>query len=351
MPAQPRILALQTAVPPFVLDQDAVSARARVLFAGRPDIERMLPVYANTGIARRYSCVPIEWYAEPHGWRDRTALYVENAVALFEEVTHRCLAEAGLEPADLDAIVTVSTTGVATPSLDALVVEKMRLRRDIQRLPIFGFGCAGGVIGLARAGAMARAMPKGRVLFLSVELCALTYRKDDLSKSNIVATALFGDGAAGMIVSCEGDGPALGAGGEHTWPGSLDVMGWDVQEDGLKPIFSQDIPSLVEKDFGAILFEFLRRNDLRLEDMDAFACHPGGAKVLNALEATLGVPQGGLTESREVLRDYGNMSAVTVLFVLERMRIREKRQRTLMSTLGPGFTAAFQVLDASTASA
>jgi alkylresorcinol/alkylpyrone synthase len=347
--AAPRVLALQTAVPKHVLEQGAVRDLMRTMFGGRTDIERMLPVFSNSGIERRYSCVPLEWYAEPHGWRDRTKLYVENSVALFEDVTRRCLDEAKLDVSDIDAIVTVSTTGVATPTLDALIVERLGMRRDIQRLPIFGFGCAGGVVGLARAGALARSIPKGRVLFLCVELCALTYRKDDLSKSNIVATALFGDGAAGAILSCDGEGPALGPSGEHTWPASLDVMGWDVQEDGLKPIFAQSIPSLVEKEFGPVLFDYLRRNDLKLEDYDAFACHPGGAKVLNALEEALGLAEGGLSDSRAVLRDYGNMSAATVLFVLKHMQIRQKTQKTLMTTLGPGFTAAFLTLDSAAA--
>ncbi len=340
-----RLLALQTAVPPHVLDQESVAAGARILFGGRGDIERLMPVFANTGIARRYSCVPIEWHLEPHGWTDRNALYIEHAVHLLEKVARAAIAEAGLEPEDIDAIVTVSTTGVATPSLDALIVERLGLRRDIERLPIFGLGCAGGVMGLARAGAMARATPNSRVLFLCVELCALTFRKNDLSKSNIVAAALFGDGAAGAVISTAGDGPKLGVQGEHTWPQSLDVMGWDVAEDGLKPIFSQSIPSLVETKFGPVLSEFLRKNDLRLSDIEGFACHPGGAKVLDALEMTFGMKPGGLADSRSVLRDYGNMSAVTALFVLQRMRIREQHRRGLMTTLGPGFSAAFLMIE------
>ena len=146
---------------------------------------------------------------------------------------------------EIDAIVVVSTTGIATPSLDALLIERMGLRRTVRRLPIFGLGCAGGVIGLARAASQAVAAPGETVLFLVVELCALSFRRDDLSKSNIVATALFGDGAAGALLSTEGDGPAVAATGEHTWPGSLDVMGWEVTDDGLSAIFSRDIPQLV----------------------------------------------------------------------------------------------------------
>ena len=341
----PRLLALKTAVPPHVLEQQVVAEIARTLFGGKTDIERMLPVFENSGIARRYSCVPPNWYLAEHGWKERNAIYVDNAVALLENVARACLAEAFVAPEEIDAIVSVSTTGIATPSLDALIAERMNLRRDIARLPIFGFGCAGGVLGLARSSMLAKAQPGTKILFLCVELCALTFRKDDIAKSNIVATALFGDGAAGAIISTEGDGPILGPSGEHTWPDSLGIMGWDIEEDGFKAIFSKSIPELVEKEFESVLFDFLESNDLKLRDFDAFACHPGGAKVLSALERVFRLEEGGLKDSREILRQYGNMSAVTVLFVLERMRVRERRQRTLMSTLGPGFTAAFMTLE------
>ena len=340
----PRLLALASAVPSYTLDQSDVSRRAAQLFERRRDIARLLPVFENTGIARRYSCVPIDWYAEPHGWSDRTKLYVDNAVDLLEKVALELLTQAKLKREEIDAIVVSSTTGIATPSLDALVVERMGLRRDIRRLPIFGLGCAGGVVGLTRAADMARAVPGSRVLFLVVELCALTFRKDDISKSNIVATALFGDGAAGAIVSTAGAGPRLGAAGEYTWPNSLDIMGWEVEEDGLKARFSQSIPALVANDFKEILRTYLQRNDLKLADIDGFACHPGGAKVLDALEDAFGIARGALAESRGVLKDFGNMSAVTALFVLERMAWRNPERRVLMTALGPGFSAVFLMI-------
>ena len=340
----PRLLALKSAVPPYTLDQTDVSVRAAELFQNQRDITRLLPVFENTGIERRYSCVPIEWYSEPHGWIDRTNLYVENAVALIARLTEELLEQAKLKREDLDAIVVSSTTGVATPSLDALVVERLGLRRDIRRLPIFGLGCAGGVVGLMRAADMAKAEPGSRVLFLVVELCALTFRKNDISKSNIVATALFGDGAAGAIVSTKGVGPALGPAGEYTWPNSLDIMGWEIEEDGLKARFSQSIPALVAGDFQSILHAYLRKNDLELKDVDDFACHPGGAKVLDALEDAFGIARGALCKSRGVLRDYGNMSAATVLFVLERLNWRDPSARHLMTALGPGFSAVFLMI-------
>jgi alkylresorcinol/alkylpyrone synthase len=345
MAAQPRLLALQTAVPPYVLNQPEVSKRAASLFNKTRDIERLMPVFENTGIDRRYSCVPIDWYNEDHGWVDRTDLYIENSVTLLSDVARKCAAEAGLALDEIDGIVVASTTGVATPSLDALVVERLQLRRDIARLPIFGLGCAGGVIGLSRAAMMAKAMPGKNILFLCVELCALTFRKADISKSNIVATALFGDGAAGAILSTEGDGPQLGAMGEHTWSNSLDIMGWEIEEDGLKARFAQSIPSLVASDFRKILDSYLKKNDLGIGDFDAFACHPGGAKVLDALEDALEIQRGDLGDSRSVLKDFGNMSAVTVMFVLERMKDLLPKQRTLATALGPGFSCAFLALN------
>jgi alkylresorcinol/alkylpyrone synthase len=342
---RPRLLALKSAVPPYVIAQSDAAEHAQNLFSKVRDMARLYPVFANTGIDRRYSCVPVEWYLEDHGWKDRTQLYIENAVDLLETVARGLLDEAGLKPNEIDSIVVVSTTGVATPSLDALLIERMGLRRDIQRLPIFGLGCAGGVTGLARAADIASARPGSKMMFLVVELCALTFRKNDTSNSNIVATALFGDGAAGAILSTEGEGPAFGAAGEHTWPNSLDVMGWDMAEDGLKARFAQSIPTLVANDFRPLLDQYLARNSIALSEIDAFACHPGGAKVLDALEDALELQRGTLEDSRSVLRDYGNMSAVTVLFVVERMKLLKKSQRTLLTALGPGFSATFLMLD------
>lgn len=344
---QPHLLSLATSVPRHALDQDDVTQRARRLFGevAGSDFERLMPVFAHAGIERRYSAAPIEWYERPHGWPERNALYLETAVPLLEHAACAALANAALAPDAIDAIVTVSTTGIATPSLDALLMERMAFRRDVQRLPIFGLGCAGGVLGLARAADLARAAPEKRVLLLIVELCALSFRKNDVSKSNIVATALFGDGAAAAILSCRGEGPRLGAAGEYTWPGALDIMGWDVAEDGLKAVFSRDIPALTRREMRDVASEFLARHDLALGDIDQFICHPGGAKVLAALEEAFRLPPGALADARGVLRDYGNMSAATLLFVLERALAAGLGRRALLTSLGPGFTAGFLLLE------
>jgi alkylresorcinol/alkylpyrone synthase len=346
-PMPVHLLGLATGVPPFVIDQQRALDLARRLFCGRStQIERLLPVFTNSGILTRYSCVPLEWYEAPHGWADRNAVYLKYAVDLLEDAARRALAEAGLSVADIGSIVSVSTTGVATPSLDALLMERMGMPRTLRRLPIFGLGCAGGVLGLARAATMAAVEPDKAVLLLVVELCALSFRRDDLGKSNIVATALFGDGAAAAVLSCTGKGPRIRASGEHLWPDSLDIMGWDVMDDGMRAIFSRDIPQLVMTRMGEAVRDFLVHNELQLGAIDQFVCHPGGMKVLDALERIFDLENGAMTDAREVLRDYGNMSAVTVLFVLERLLKRTTSwDRALLTSLGPGFTGAFMVME------
>jgi alkylresorcinol/alkylpyrone synthase len=343
-----RVLSVATAVPPFLLDQRDVARRIELALGPRSrEIVRMLPMFGNTGIERRYSCVPIEWYEDAHGWKERNDIYLASALDLVESATRRALERAGRQASEIGAIVAVSTTGIATPSLDALLMERMGLARTVRRLPIFGLGCGGGTIGLARAASEASAHPGSLVLLVVVELCALSFRRDDFSKSNIVATALFGDGAGAVLLACGSGGPAVVADGEYTWPQSLDVMGWDVTADGLRAIFSRDIPDLVSSELRDVAVAFLARRGLALRDVDRFICHPGGAKVLDALETAYELPVGALRESREVLREYGNMSAATVIFVLERALSAGANgwRRALVSALGPGFTAGFTLLE------
>jgi alkylresorcinol/alkylpyrone synthase len=343
-----RVLSVATAVPPYALDQPAVMARARALFArDGGDIERLLPVFANSGIERRYSCVPIEWYEDDHAWADRNRLYIENALDLLELLARDCAEQAGIGLKEVDNIVTVSSTGIATPSLDALLMERLEFRDDCQRLPVFGLGCAGGVLGINRGAVLTAAKPGNTTLVLVVELCALTFRKDDRRKANIVATALFGDGAAGVLLRNDDQpGHRLTAGGEHRWPDTLDIMGWDVTDEGLAVQFSRDIPSLVRERFASATEAFLARNGSSMAQIDGFICHPGGAKVIEALEEVFVLQSGTLVDARETLRNYGNMSAATVLFVLKRALQRGLRGRNLLTALGPGFTAAFGVLEA-----
>lgn len=342
-----RMAGLSVANPPHVLQQSEVARRAGELFGGNlASFDRLRPVYENAEIDTRYSCVPIEWYQEVHGFGERNSLFLSNAVDLLEQAATNAMKKAGISIEDIDGIVAVSSSGIATPSLDALLMERMPFRRDVQRLPIFGLGCAGGVIGLARTAQMARSQPGKVFLYMVVELCGLTFRSRDFSKSNLIATALFGDGAAAAVVSTDlqGDAEICNA-GEHTWKDSLDIMGWDVTDDGLSVIFSRDIPTHVRTLMGGAVEDYLKREGLSREEHAHFLSHPGGAKVLDALEHLFGLPEGGLHHSRETLRNFGNMSAATVMFVVQAAIRDGLKGRALLSTLGPGFTAGFLTMD------
>jgi alkylresorcinol/alkylpyrone synthase len=342
----PRLLALATAVPPHVLHQSEAKALARRIFATRgAELERLLPVFDNAGIQTRHFCLLAEQYLERQSWKARNQIYVEHALELICAASETALARAGLAASDVGAVVTVSTTGLATPSLDALLLERLGLPCDTVRLPIFGLGCAGGVLGMARAAALACALPARPVLFAVVELCALTFRLADVSSSNIVAAALFGDGAAAGVVALDGAGAVIAGAGEHTWRASLDVMGWRIEDDGFGVLFSRDIPALIRERYRSVLSGFLDGCGLQLDDIAGFAMHPGGSKVLLALGDALDLPPAALDDSREVLRSHGNMSSATVLFVLERMLARGVGGRILASALGPGFTAGFLLLE------
>ncbi len=342
----PRILAAAGAVPPHRIGQDDIRRWAGRRFAGNGrDVERLLPAFDNAGIEVRYSCVPLSWYDGEPGWREKNELYLENAVELLHEAAATCLDRAGIEAANIDAVVCISTSGIATPSLDARVMPKLGLSPAVQRLPMFGLGCAGGVLGLARAADLAAAREGRRVLLMVVELCGLTFRSADRSKSNVIATALFGDGAAAAVVSTEGDGPAVTGWAEHTWPDSLGVMGWSVEDDGLGVVFSRDIPAIVRRDLPDVLERFLGNMGLDLGSLAGFICHPGGAKVVAALEDVFGLEPGGLELTRRVLRDYGNMSAASVMFALERALPEAEPGVHLLSALGPGFTAGFLTIE------
>lgn len=341
------LAALATAVPRCRIDQESVSCLAEELFGA--SCRQVSSLFANSGIRHRYAPAPLEWFAQRHDWPERNHLYLSTAVELLERGAGTALDAANTPIDEIGAVVAVSTTGIATPSLDALLIQRMGLPNTVQRLPIFGLGCAGGALGLARAATLAAAMPDKAVLLLVVELCTLSFRPNDTTKSNIVASALFGDGAAAAVLRCGAPGPAIVATGENFWRDSLDVMGWEVAADGLKAVFSRDIPRLIAADLGAAAGDFLRRHKMTPADIDRFVCHPGGPKVIDACELAFRLAPGALAEERSVLRDFGNMSAASVLFVLERVMARkpsggEGWRRALLTALGPGFSAGFVLL-------
>ena len=348
MPPPVALLALSTASPPNILRQDEVAAAARSLLQDRfPGFDRMAPVFSTAGIDTRQSAMPIDWFFEPRGWPERTEVYLRVAVDLFVEAATRALNEAELTGGEVDAVVTVSSTGIATPSLEARAMDRMGFRPDAARVPVFGLGCAGGTTGLGLAAKLARATPGGVVLLVVVELCTLSFRMDNLSKADIVATALFGDGAAACVLRTGEDGFARVEGSaEHTWPDTLNIMGWRVGDTGFGVIFDRAIPPFARLHLRPAMDAMLAAQDMKVDDVDRFVCHPGGVKVIDALEASLSLAPGRLDHERAVLAEHGNMSAPTVLYVLDRARRAGLPPRSVLVALGPGFTASTVTLTA-----
>ncbi len=341
------LLSLATAVPPHVIVQSDAKALAREAFGRKALFDRLASVFDNAAIARRHTVAPIEWYQQPHGWSDRNAVYLEAAEALFERAAAAAIERAGLTPADIDGVVTASTTGIATPSLEARVGSRLGLRGDVRRVPIFGLGCAGGIGGLATAARLAAGEPGTRWLFVTVETCSISIRLDSDDPAAIVATALFGDGAAAAVVSASGQGIAQIAGAaEKLWPDTQRIMGWDIEDPGLAVVFDRAIPPFIKKELAPALDGMLGSLGRSRGDIERFCCHPGGVKVIEAIETALELPTGELDLEREVLHDYGNMSAPTVLFVLEKLIARGLPSHTMMTAFGPGFTCAGLLLEA-----
>ncbi|HET7604733.1 MAG TPA: 3-oxoacyl-[acyl-carrier-protein] synthase III C-terminal domain-containing protein [Sphingomicrobium sp.] len=342
------LLSLATAVPPYVVEQSDAKACAREAFGGRKALfDRLSGVFDNAGIARRHIVAPLDWYLTHHGWHDRNAVYLKAAEDLFVEAALAAIEKAGLRPRDIDGVVTVSTTGIATPSLDARAAQRVGFRADVRRVPVFGLGCAGGVNGLSLAARLAAADPGSRWLFVTVETCSISIRLDSSDPAAVVATALFGDGAAAAVVtSGEQASARITGSAEKLWPDTLRIMGWDVEDPGLAVVFDRAIPPFIEAELAQAVDEMCAAMGTRREDIRRLCSHPGGVKVIDAIETALHLPQGELNLEREVLNDYGNMSAPTVLFVLDRLIERGLPDKTLMTAFGPGFTCAGLLLEA-----
>src|SRR3954449_12230948 len=342
------LLSLATAVPPHIVEQAEAKARAREAFGGKKALfDRLSGVFDNAAIARRHIVAPLEWYMHDHGWHDRNAVYLEASQQLFIDAATAAIEKAGLTAKDIDGVVTVSTTGIATPSLEARCYTAVGFRNNVRRVPVFGLGCAGGVNGLSLAARLAAAEPGSLWLFVTVETCSISIRLDSNDPAAVVATALFGDGAAAAIVTSGHHSLArISGSAEKTWPDTLRIMGWDVEDPGLSVVFDRAIPPFIEEQLAQTVDGLCRKLGVQRADIDRFCCHPGGVKVIDAIETALDLNQGELNVEREVLRDYGNMSAPTVMFVLERLLERGLPDKVLMTAFGPGFTCAGLLLEA-----
>lgn len=340
------ISAVASAVPGEPVPQAMIMELAMTQVAQRaPALLEHASVFQHTEIETRHFVRPVDWYLADHGWKARMEAFesgglelVETSLLrLFDELTNTWGRTVG--PTDVDGIVFVTTTGMSAPSLDALVAERIGMRSDLERIPVWGLGCAGGVAGLRIANAQARARPGSLWVVVALELCSLACRPHDTSVRALVANALFSDGCAAVAIRHDPDEatdmrlPHIERTQTHRWPDSRDIMGWDIEDDGFSVVFSRRIPELLRTGLGAAIGSIGDATPV---------LHPGGPKVLDAYQEALGLQAKDLAISQDVLRRYGNMSSPTVLFVLEET-IRSQRAaspgRYLMGAVGPGFSA------------
>ena len=341
----PRLVSVATAVPPHCVAQPEARRVAGRLFRALPNVERLLNVFDTSLIEKRYFCCPPDWFAQPHTLAETSTVYIEAATSLSAQAVLGALSRAGLEPRDIDYLVYVNTTGLATPSIDARLMNVLGCRPDIAHTPVWGRGCAGGAFGLSHAADYLRGHPGAVAVVVAAEFCGLTFLADDISKSNLVACALFADGVGAAVLAgadTQISGHDIIATQSRFFPDSLDVMGWNVTANGLQVVFNRRIPSIVRQHSRAELDCLLARAGLMSGAPLAYLYHPGGRKVLEAYQEAYGVGREALCEAYEVLAQYGNMSSATVMFVLERFLARrngDPRTHAAVSALGPGFCA------------
>ncbi|ASU35424.1 type III polyketide synthase [Mucilaginibacter xinganensis] len=335
---------------PYKTDQLKVKQQALELFSENfPEANRLIFAFDNTEIKYRNFCKPLSYYAKPNTFEERNKEYINIALDYSVQAAEDCIKKAGINKEDITDILFVSTTGLATPSLDGMIINRMRLNPHVNRSPLWGLGCGGGVSGMAKANTVAKANPNAVVLLVAVELCSLTLIKSDYSKSNFIGSSLFSDGIAACIV--KGDNHKNDSAVSYVdassklYYDSLEVMGWDFQDTGFKVLFSKDIPSFIHEHIKGDIDEFLAKHQLRMSDIKNFIFHPGGKKVLDAYQDTLGVEGDFLKTTREVMNNYGNMSSATVLYVLEKfMREGFQKGYALMLSMGPGFSSEMVLL-------
>jgi alkylresorcinol/alkylpyrone synthase len=345
----PRVIAVGTALPENRYRQEEVRNifGAPFLRNGR-DPSAIESVFHNALVEERYFVRPIEEILRLGPLAERNRIFGEDGCRLAEKAARACLEKARADPRQIDALVFVSTTGFVVPSLDVLLAERLKCAASIRRLPVFGWGCTGGVSGLAQAYALTKAEPKARVLVVALELCSLAYQERDVTPKALIASAIFNDGAAAVLV--EGDeaagrgapsGPKILAARSHLFPETTDLMGWEQVATGLQVILSPRIPELVLTEARGFVQAVLGDRRVRLGDMPQILSHTGGAKVLSALQEALSLNRSQLEISWGILRRYGNMSSVSVLLSLEEALRRgyPEGSNSLMLAFGPGFSA------------
>ena len=343
------IAGTSTAVPPHMLSREIVKDCIGDVFSlSGARLDAIRKVIDNSEIDERYSVFPLEYTIEPRPLAQINAEYREKSVELGLQVAERALAQAGMAPTDVDLLITVSCTGVMIPSLDAHLATSMGFRSDVRRLPITELGCAAGAAGLARTWEYLTAFPDRTALLIAVEIPTLTFQRKDFSQANLISAVLFGDGAAGVVVTGrEAPGPRIVASECFLFPNSLDAMGFDLRDSGFHIVLSKDVPELIRERVKDLAEGFLARQGLRREDISAFLLHPGGQRLLSFMQEELGLTRSDTEISWDILRRYGNLSSASVLFILNEWQVQKvmpSGSYGLLMAFGPGFTAEMLLL-------
>ncbi len=346
-----RISSAASALPPHYYSQKELIEAFRAFWGAKLDRFNVLEkLHVAAQVDGRFLALPVESYPFKT-WGDANNAWIGATLELGEKAVCQALNQAGVDRDSIGAFFFVSVTGVASPSIEGRLINKLGLNRRMKRVPIFGLGCVAGAAGIARAADYVKAFPKESALLLSVELCSLTIQPDDLSPANLISSGLFGDGAAAVVISgaeCEGaGGPQIVATRSTFYPETEHVMGWDISEKGFKIVLSREVPDVVLQNLGRDADEFLSDNGLTRSDIESWVIHTGGPKVLEATEAALGLKNGALAVSWKCLKKTGNLSSASVLFVLEEvMKNQRPKPNTwgILAAMGPGFCSELVLL-------
>src|SRR5271157_5758981 len=346
-----RIAAVASAFPEHHYKQEVLVAALQKYFGEKlPNPQRLERIYSHLGVEGRYLTLPLGAYYEIASWGEANKAFIETAPVLGQESLCRALARAGLGAGEIDALFVVSVTGIASPTLDARLINCMGLSPNIKRVPIFGLGCVAGAAGIARAADYVRAYPGQVAALLAVELCSLTIQRDDLTIANLISAALFGDGAAAVLVTGsekEAAGPEILATRSVFYPQTEHVMGWDISEKGFRIVLSREVPEVVEQHLASDVDAFLEEQGLSRADIGSWVLHTGGPRVLEATATALDLPEGALAASWDCLRRTGNLSSASVLVVLEEVMTKRRPAPgtySILAVMGPGFCSELVLL-------
>jgi alkylresorcinol/alkylpyrone synthase len=336
------IRSIATSLPPHRISQARAEEVTRRIHAGRDSLLKLLRVFSSSGVEERHFAFPPEYYAVPRSFEERNRDYVEQALALSEKAAKACLERGGVKPREVDHLYLVTTTGLATPSLDALLVSRLGLRNDVRRWPLFGLGCAGG------AGALTRACDvPGNSLVIAVELCGQVFSTQAASPTDIIGAALFGDGAAAALVG-EGRGPRITARRSVLYEGTQHLMGWAFTGDGMRLLLSKEVADFIGERLKPVIAEFLKDQSLSQKDIAHWVLHPGGRRIIETYHSAFGLGEKDLRWTRDSLARVGNLSSASILFILSDLldsRTPKPGERGLMCALGPGFASELLLLE------